>query len=300
MWQTIKSHLLKTPVTRAGTRFNIFPSSTVREDNNMRCDKCKNEAIFFQSYSGRHLCGRHLVLDIEARAKRSIRSHRWMHSGDHIAVVVSGDRKSVALLCFLKKLTADRRDIRLSAVPAREGDAATGGASAVTMLAESLGIPCIEMPLPGETGAAANGNVTRIARAISLDDIAQDVLAQFLFGNVERLVHPISGEGTLLPVICPFITIPSDELDIYGEIEGAGNGFPPGTSPRENIPSEITALFQDYYQRHPATKFALLHLAEQLNNGEAALVAAGVAIPKTGDDSSSLPHKKTEQLKNSL
>ena len=84
----------------------------------MRCDKCRNEAVLFQAYSGRHLCGRHLVADIEARAKRSIRSHRWMSPGDHIAVVVSGDRKSAALLFFLKKLTAGRRDIRLSAVPA--------------------------------------------------------------------------------------------------------------------------------------------------------------------------------------
>jgi hypothetical protein len=266
----------------------------------MQCDKCKNEAIFFQSYSGRHLCGRHLVLDIEARAKRSIRSHRWMHSGDHFAVVVSGDRKSIALLSFMKKLTADRRDIRLSAVPAREGDNATGGRRAAMTFAGSLGIPCIEMPLPEGTAAAANGNITRIAVTTSLDDIAQDVLAQFLFGNADRLVHHVSGKGTPLPVICPFIAIPSDELDIYGEIEGAGTGFPPGTFPRENIPSEIAALFRDYYRRHPATKYALLHLAEQLSNGDVALVVANTAGPKTGEDSSSPPHKKTEQLKNSL
>lgn len=266
----------------------------------MQCDKCKNEAIFFQSYSGRHLCGRHLVLDIEARAKRSIRSHRWMRPGDHIAVVISGDRKSAGLLCFLKKLTADRRDIRLSAVPARGEDTATGGVSAATTLAKSLGIPCIEMPLPGGTGAAANGDVTRIARAISLDNIAQDVLAQFLFGNADRLVHPVSGEGDPLPVICPFIAIPSDELDIYGEIEAKGTGFPPGTSHRETIPSEIAVLLRNYYQRHPATKFALMHLAEQINNGDTATVTAGAAVPKTGEDSSSPPHKKTEQLKNSL
>ena len=263
----------------------------------MRCDKCKNEAIFFQAYSGRHLCGRHLVRDIEVRAKRTIRSHRWMHPGDHIAVVVSEDRRSVALLCFLRELTSDRRDIRLSAVPAREGDAATGGGSAATALAESLGIPCIGMPLPG-TGAAANGNVTRIARAISLDDIAQDVLVQFLFGNADRLVHPVSGGEISLPVICPFIAIPSDELDLYGEIVGEGVGirFPPGTSPRKNIPSEIAGLFQDYYQRHPATKYALLHLAEQLSNGDAALVTANAAVPKTGDDSLSRPHKKNRTV----
>ena len=266
----------------------------------MRCDKCKNEAIFFQAYSGRHLCGRHLALDIEVRAKRSIRSHRWMQPGDHIAVLVSGDRKSAALLYFLKKLTADRRDIRLSAVPAPKRDATPGGESAAIAVAESLGIRCIGMPLPG-TGAAANGNVTRIARAVALDDIAQDVLEQFLFGNADRLIHPVPHDGDSLPVICPFITIPSGELELYGEIAGEEEepGFPPGTTPRESTPSDIAVLFQDYYQRHPATKFALLHLAEQINNNDAATVVTGATSPGTGKDSSSPPHKKTEQLKNS-
>jgi len=74
----------------------------------------------------------------------------------------------------------------------------------------------------------------------------------------------------------------------------------PGRPPAKTIPPEIAALFKDYYQRHPATKFALLHLAEQLSNDNTALVAAGAAGPKTVIDSSSPPHKKTEQLKNSL
>jgi len=77
----------------------------------MQCDKCRNEAVLFQPYSGRHLCRRHLALNIEARAKHSIRSHHWMKTGDHIAIVLPGDKKSAALLLFLKKLTAGRRDI---------------------------------------------------------------------------------------------------------------------------------------------------------------------------------------------
>ena len=79
----------------------------------MLCDKCRNEAALFQPSSGRHLCGRHLAADIEARAKRAIRSHHWMKTGDHIAVIRTGDRKSAALLIFLKRLIAGRRDIRL-------------------------------------------------------------------------------------------------------------------------------------------------------------------------------------------
>jgi tRNA(Ile)-lysidine synthase TilS/MesJ len=244
----------------------------------MQCNKCRNGAVFFQSYSGRHLCGRHFALDIETRAKRSIRSHCWIRAGDHIAVVISGDRRSAALLCFLQKLIAGRRDIRLSAVPACGEDTGTAGWSAAVKVAESLRIPCIEMPLPRGSGTAAEEKVTKIALALSLDDIAQGVLAQFLFGNTGRLVHPSSARSGQLPVICPFIAVPSDELDLYWEIGGTGIDLPPGTPARDTIPQETGAILEDYARRHPATKYALLHLGEQLSKGNAA------ALPFTDTD----------------
>jgi hypothetical protein len=55
---------------------------------------------------------------------------------------------------------------------------------------------------------------------------------------------------------------------------------------------EAGTLLEDYYRRHPATKYALLHLAEQLSNDHAALVAAGSALPKTWEDHHSRPIKK--------
>lgn len=244
----------------------------------MQCNKCRNEAVFFQSYSGRYLCGHHLALDIETRAKRSIRSHRWMSSGDHIAVLVSSERKSAALLYFLKKLTADRRDIRLSAVPACGEDAKIDNYSAAMTVAESLRIPCIEMPQPGGFGTAARENVTQIAMAISLDDIAQAVLTQFLFGNAGRLVHPTSAGKSALPVICPFIAVPSDELDLYWEIGGTGIDLPPGIPDSDTITQETGAVLEHYSKRHPATKYALLHLAEQLSSGDSAVTAVACAV----------------------
>jgi hypothetical protein len=236
----------------------------------MRCDKCRNEAVFFQSYSGRHLCSCHLALDIETRAKRSIRAHRWMRAGDHIAVVVSGDRKSAALLFFLQKLIAARRDIQLSAVPSRGEDTGTDGRLAAVKVAESLRIPRIEMPLAGRAGTIAQEKITKIALAISLDDIAKGVLGQFLFGNAGRLVHPSSARNSQLPVICPFIAVPSDELDLYWDCHDIGIDLVRGTPPRNNLQKDITALLEEFSHHHPATKFALMHLWEQLSNGNMA------------------------------
>jgi tRNA(Ile)-lysidine synthase TilS/MesJ len=259
----------------------------------MRCDKCRDESVIFQPYSSRYLCGRHLALDIEARAKRSIRSHRWMRPGDHIAVLVSGDRKSAALLCFLQKLTADRRDIHLSAVLSGGDVAGKDGRLAAMKVAESLRIPCIEMPLPGGSGTAARDMITKIALAVSLDDIAHGVLGEFLFGNAGRLVHPPPDGPDRIPVICPFIAVPSHELDLYWEIGGTGINLQPCTPGRDTSSQETGALLKDYCRRHPATKYALLHLAEQLSGGNAvATAAAGVSGSCAGDDNVSPQQKR--------
>ena len=237
----------------------------------MQCDKCRNEAVFFQSYSGRHLCSRHLVLDIEARAKHSIRSHRWMSPGDHIAVVVSGDRKSAALLCFLEKLTAGRHDIRLSALPVSTG---TDDLATAIRVAESLRVPCIEIPRPDRTGDPESNSVTKLALAFTLDDIAREVLVQFVSGDAERLIHPPSAGSSRGPVICPFIAVPSDEVDSYWDHEGTGIDLLPCTPARDPLFFDAEALFRDYNRRHPATGHALLNLAEELSSCRAAEIAA--------------------------
>ena len=87
----------------------------------MQCDKCRGTAVLFQEYSGKHLCRQHFVADVEAKAKHEIRRHRGIIPGDHIAVALSGDNCSTAVLCFLKKLTLNRRDIRISAITVDEG-----------------------------------------------------------------------------------------------------------------------------------------------------------------------------------
>jgi ribosomal protein S27E len=240
----------------------------------MQCDKCRNKAVIFQPSSGRHLCGRHLAADIETRAKRAIRSHRWMKTGDHIAVVVSGDKKSAALLYFLKKLTTGRRDIRVSTVPAGYREAGRGSRYAALRVTESLQIPCIGMPRPGRPGSAGENGVTKLALAFTLDDIAREVLVQFLSGNAEKLVHPpVAGRGGI-PVICPFIAILSDELDIYWDREGTRIDLLPGPPVRDPLSRDVEALFRDYQYRHPATRFALMNLAEELSGGNVERIAA--------------------------
>jgi hypothetical protein len=271
MWQTIKSHLW---IQRTARQHNLkhVHKARIKTGKSMLCDKCRNEAVFFQPSSGRHLCRRHLAADIEVRAKRAIRSHHWMKTGDHIAVTRTRDKKSAALLFFLKKIVAGRRDIRLSVVPA--GTEETDGCclSAIDEVAGFSGTPSAGIPEPGGHGTAARDRPTKIALAVTLDDIASDVLVRFLFGNAENLIHPPQAAAGGIEVICPFIAIPSEELDRYRDCEATGHASCP--PPQDPLSREVETLFCDYHHRHPATRFALLNLAEGLSNGNIAGVAA--------------------------
>jgi tRNA(Ile)-lysidine synthase TilS/MesJ len=206
-----------------------------------------------------------------------------MSPHDHIAVVVSGDLKSAALSCFLQKLVADRRDIHLSVLPACGEETGDGALRyAALKIAELLGIPCIEMPLPGRLGEPGCSGVTKIALAVSLDDVAQGVLGQFLFGSAERLFSPPPPDRDRIPVICPFITIPSDELDLYGKYWDTGISLLSGTSFADTRRQETENLLGEFSRRHPATKYALLHLSEELSNGNVAGIAAAAGRGSPG------------------
>jgi len=109
----------------------------------MRCNKCRKEALLFQEYSGQHLCRHHFEADLERKAKHEIRSHRWLVPGDYIAVALSGDAGSSALLYFLKKLTASRRDIRIAAITVDEGIAGYRDVRIAKGLAGLSGTECI-------------------------------------------------------------------------------------------------------------------------------------------------------------
>ena len=80
---------------------------------------------------------------LKPKAKHEIRSHHWLKSGDYIAVGLSGDACSSALLYFLKKLTSNRRDIRISAISVDEGIAVYCSLKDSGRIAELLQTECI-------------------------------------------------------------------------------------------------------------------------------------------------------------
>jgi tRNA(Ile)-lysidine synthase TilS/MesJ len=259
----------------------------------MQCSRCHRDAIVFQPYSGLHLCDQHLITDVEAKAKKVIRAQGWLRPGDHIAVLLSGDQSSSALLYFLKRLTAHRRDIRISAITMTFGrDAPPCEISRTKHIAEWLDTELFEISLseksqptvgiimgkntelsplqlispsqyiPVETPAGPQG-ITKIAWGLCLDDAAGVVLEYVIRGDGEKLAMGSSSQE-LLPRICPFISITAEEISLYAALCGCGNLPAISHEEGDGLQKDTMTMLDNYTNNHPATKYALLNLGENL------------------------------------
>lgn len=259
----------------------------------MKCQKCDREAIIYQRYSGMHLCERHFLRDFEGRAKKAIRKHHWIQPNDTIAVAMSGGKDSSALLHFLVSEFSKRRDIRLMAISIDEGIEGYRDLSIPRRIADSMDVPWYGASFTGEydisidkivekTGDARSCSycgvirrhllnktarelgATKIALGFNLDDEAQSVLMNVLRGDVDRMARSHQPAERMIPRIRPFIGLPEREVALYAHLNVEGfedRGCPYSYNA---LRADVRSLLNDYNYRHPATKYALVNLGEEL------------------------------------
>lgn len=225
----------------------------------MKCSKCRRDAVIFQRYSGLRLCLDHFIADVEAKAKREIRRQRWLATGDVIAVLLRGDLASAALLRFLVTAFGGRPDISVLAL------ATDDGADTARQIARNLGVPYHEVTGGRDPETVAQDlGATKIAVETVLDDIALDVLVTALEGGADSLAGPRETEPSPLPRIAPFSTIPAEEVALYARLTLEHAVEAPAQASK-GLGADARALLDDYTGRHPATKFALKNLRDELS-----------------------------------
>ena len=278
----------------------------------MLCSKCRRQAVLYQRYSGLHLCKAHFVADFEAKAKRAIRTHRWIVPNDRIAVALSGGKDSSALLYFMKKLVGKRRDITLSAITIDEGIEGYRDNRVATRIAESVGTELIVASFQEMFGvtvdevAKAKGDrhscsycgvlrrqclnriakehrITKLALGFNLDDEAQSVLMNVLRGDADRLLRPVHPVEELVPRIRPFLAIPEREVALYAFLHV--EGFEIGRCPYSHnaLRADVRLILNDYDWRHPSTKYALVNLGEHLASSKGLPEPAASPCPTCGE-----------------
>lgn len=260
----------------------------------MRCDKCRKQAVIHQPYSGLNLCREHFITDVEAKAKRAIRTHGWLQKNDHIGVILSGRSADEALLQFLVKLTGRRRDVTLSAIIISDlngGDALRQPGPSADVPA---GVACIPVYLSDECGAGSSNlqqdisagdavrtsllrqilrqtakqqGVTKLASSASLEDVAESVLRQVLAGAPDRLLRlPAAVAGEVID-IRPFMHVPFGEVCLYSDLTlGRSDTVRPAIR-TDTFLADTRDLLSEYSGRHPSAPYSLVSLCEQLASG---------------------------------
>jgi len=258
----------------------------------MQCAKCQKESVVFQPYSGMYLCRNHFIADIEAKAKRDIRTHRWLQSGDHIGIIVQEDSKSIALVHFLASLVANRRDVKITAVIFGDERPGSRDDSCIRCACEGAGkagIACVFthrygtgeseemrsrskigeitdcMTAPGIqsqlTVVAQEYGITKYAASRCLDDAALSTLVNILI----EIPEDFWNAGTIcgnIQVMTPFLSATSSEVKLYAELATGTQGCESVEENCDAFTGNIRDLLDTYTARHPATKYSLMHLAE--------------------------------------
>jgi len=263
----------------------------------MQCSKCRRDAVIYQRYSGLHLCEQHFNRDLEAKAKRAIREHRWIASGDTVAVALSGGKDSSAVLYFLHQLLHERRDVRLMAITVDEGIGGYRDPARARAIAERIGVPWVTASFREEYGVtldeivarkgtglscsycgvlrrallnrvAREEGVTKFAYGFNLDDEAQSVLMNVLRGDPYRLTRPVREVAGFVPRIKPFMYIPEREVALYAFLHVEGFDLAGCPYAADALRGDVRGILDAYTYRHPATKYSLVNLGEALRNPE--------------------------------
>jgi tRNA(Ile)-lysidine synthase TilS/MesJ len=256
----------------------------------MRCDRCGRDAVHFQRYSGLHLCGEHLGVSLESRAKRMIRAGGWIRAGDRVAVGLSGGPASSSLLRFLSVNFGKRRDLSLVAITVDEGTTSGRGMDTARIggIAERLGVAWIMAPVngPGDPARVRDGmetpvsghtrllhgalsslssevGATKLAIATSLDDDAEAVFLRVIRGEAARLPGLWGNDGGI-PVIRPFSRVPEEELLLYARLNDIDYIPKEHSGSPGSLGDEAHRMLADYTSRHPSALFSLAHIGEAL------------------------------------
>ena len=133
----------------------------------MECSKCRSEAVVTQAYSGLSLCMRHLISDIESKAKKEIRKKGGLASAERIFLKRDDDFRLFALRIFLSSLFLKRTDIVFVADEAE----ATTVFSAETLDDAACGL--LDAVLEGRTAGYLNPRDKRVIAPLSVIPAAE-------------------------------------------------------------------------------------------------------------------------------
>jgi uncharacterized protein (TIGR00269 family) len=264
----------------------------------MKCSYCSREAVYYQRYSGKHLCRRHFTSFFEKKVRAVIKKYGMIESGDRIAIALSGGKDSVTLAKLLLELYGGRRDLEFLAITIDEGiegyrDKTLEVAREVTRslsiehyvakFEDNFGAKLDEMVKVGEklpcsycgvfrkyllNRAARELTATKLATAHNLDDESQTILMNFINADIDRLARliPQRDQEGLIRRIKPFMELYEKEVVTYGFLKRYPMIF--DECPYSYFP--VRAFVRDFIyeleNKYPGRKISILRSFEKLSD----------------------------------
>ncbi len=253
----------------------------------MTCDRCSEEEVIFQRYSGRRLCGEHFIQLFERRFKKELRKQRsWSGAKlGRVGVALSGGKDSTSLLHLLSELNIDLRAISVD-----EGIRGYRGKTLEKAIktCDELDIEHHVVSFSDRFGLALDEMVNRtklkpcdvcgvlrrfllnerslslkldyLCLAHNLDDVSQTILMNLTTGNLSKVVRlpPHRKIEGMVPRLAPLQIFPEKEVYLYGTLKG--RDFHSGRCPYAE--GDVRNLYRDMVyrleERNPSLGYGLL------------------------------------------
>ena len=264
----------------------------------VKCCICGKEAVTYIRYNGTNLCSEHFMKFVEKRVKKEIRAQVDLHSGDVIAVAVSGGKDSMVTLHLLHSILSERRDVEIQCITVDEGICGYRPESIEIVkrfckglkikynqvsFSERFGMTMDSVaPLSADNSPCTYCGVFRrnamnrlandiganyLATGLNLDDTAQSILMNFTRGDIGRLArlgpHKRVQPG-LIPRIQPLRTVPEKESLLYAIVSGIPfhDGICPDSD--EALRNQFRYVIDELESRSPGTRHSILSSYDQL------------------------------------
>ncbi|MCS7130342.1 MAG: TIGR00269 family protein [Archaeoglobaceae archaeon] len=262
----------------------------------MKCSYCNREAVYYQRYSGKHLCRKHFTDFFEKKIRTVVKKYKMIETGDRIAIALSGGKDSTTLTKVLLELYGDRRDLEFLAITIDEGiegyrektlkiakeiTRSVGIEHYIASFEDNFSAKLDEIVKVGEklpcsycgvfrkyllNKSARELSANKLATAHNLDDESQTILMNFINADIDRLARliPQRDQEGLIRRIKPFMELYEKEIVTYGFLKGYPMIF--DECPYSYFP--VRAFVRDFIyeleRKYPGRKISILRSLEKL------------------------------------
>jgi uncharacterized protein (TIGR00269 family) len=266
----------------------------------MKC-KCGSEVYYIRKYEGVKLCKKCFIRSIEKKVKRVIRQNRLLESKDKVCIALSGGKDSVSCLYILSKIIKKRGDMEIFAIAIDEGlgeyreKTIEKAKEVCKMLEVDLKIFSFKNEFGKSLAEIVKENkkinactycgvlrrylinkkarelgATKVAFGFNLNDEAESVFLNFVFGNLDkflRLGAKVENKKIkkFVPRIKPMREILEEEAFAYADALGLPY-YKRKTCPygKESVRKTIRKTIYELEEKYPGTTYQIVKFADLL------------------------------------